>query len=337
MVTRVYTVSPKMTELFCLRLLTYNVRGPTSFEGLRTLDDGTVCETYVEAAKVCLIMRVVSPKNVSQERGLVNNQMEWDNAMAHSARRDFPPVIRRLFAVIIIHCTVIDKQGTARCIASYDSSSVVTALFDKYAEYMYDRGSASTATKRARALFHIDSILKNYKLRNSEVGLQEVSITESAVTNPLSQADASQLHWKNDRERRRTDEGTGFHISAEEAHEKAQKSYADMNDDQKEVFKKIMRSIRDPQGHRCWFLQVRCSVHVYVKSVRFQGPGGTGKTFTYKAIFHAALYYGKKVFYFVPFQSTKNPFHRSFVLHRPELLPLCLSAVPQYIVSSQFL
>lgn len=45
---RIYTVHPNNGECFYLRLLLVNVRGPTSFESLRTVD-GELCATYREA------------------------------------------------------------------------------------------------------------------------------------------------------------------------------------------------------------------------------------------------------------------------------------------------
>ena len=42
---RVYTVDPKNFELFYPRLLLHEVKGPTSFEDLQTVD-ATICETY---------------------------------------------------------------------------------------------------------------------------------------------------------------------------------------------------------------------------------------------------------------------------------------------------
>ena len=45
---RVYTVHPNSSECFHLRLLLHEVRGPTSFDDLRTVD-GRVCETFKEA------------------------------------------------------------------------------------------------------------------------------------------------------------------------------------------------------------------------------------------------------------------------------------------------
>ncbi|XP_065831977.1 uncharacterized protein [Oscarella lobularis] len=46
---RIYTIHPKNTECYLLRLLLLHVRGPTSFADLRTVD-GTVFETYAEAS-----------------------------------------------------------------------------------------------------------------------------------------------------------------------------------------------------------------------------------------------------------------------------------------------
>ena len=47
---RIYTVHPKNEECFYLRLLLINVRGPTSYEHLRTVN-GHICATYREACQ----------------------------------------------------------------------------------------------------------------------------------------------------------------------------------------------------------------------------------------------------------------------------------------------
>ena len=51
-IARIFPVSPRYAERFAIRLLVLNVRGATSFEDLRTLDDGTECSTFTEAARV---------------------------------------------------------------------------------------------------------------------------------------------------------------------------------------------------------------------------------------------------------------------------------------------
>ena len=45
---RVYTVHPGQQECFFLRILLHEVRGPTSFKALKTVN-GQVCQTYREA------------------------------------------------------------------------------------------------------------------------------------------------------------------------------------------------------------------------------------------------------------------------------------------------
>ena len=48
---RIHPVSPRYAELFAIRLLALNVRGPRSFEELRTVGD-IEYDTFMEAAKV---------------------------------------------------------------------------------------------------------------------------------------------------------------------------------------------------------------------------------------------------------------------------------------------
>lgn len=47
---RIYTIHPNNAECFYLRLLLVNVRGPRSFDDLKTVD-GQLCATYREACQ----------------------------------------------------------------------------------------------------------------------------------------------------------------------------------------------------------------------------------------------------------------------------------------------
>ena len=49
---RIYAVRPRYLERFAIRLLAMTVRGPKSFEDLRTTDDGHIHSTFHEAAQV---------------------------------------------------------------------------------------------------------------------------------------------------------------------------------------------------------------------------------------------------------------------------------------------
>ncbi|CAB3249919.1 unnamed protein product [Arctia plantaginis] len=67
-VRRMYTVHPKNDECFYLRLLLVNVRGPTSFETLRTVN-GVIFPTYRAAC---------------EELNLLENDTHWDTTIAEA-------------------------------------------------------------------------------------------------------------------------------------------------------------------------------------------------------------------------------------------------------------
>lgn len=85
---RVYMVHPKNAECFYLRLLLHEVRGPTSFEDLRTVD-GYICEKYREAC---------------QRRGLLENDNHWQQTMKEAAETAKADQLKELFAIILTSC-----------------------------------------------------------------------------------------------------------------------------------------------------------------------------------------------------------------------------------------
>lgn len=85
---RVYSVHPCNDECFYLRLLLINVRGPTSFQSLRTVN-GALCTTYREA---CQLLHLLEGDN------------HWDLTMADAVLSSTPQQIRTLFAIIISTC-----------------------------------------------------------------------------------------------------------------------------------------------------------------------------------------------------------------------------------------
>ena len=68
MIGRVHTVNPLAGEAFYLRILLHNnhCRGKTSFQAMRTLENGKVCETYQE---------------VCRELGLLRDDLEWQQVL----------------------------------------------------------------------------------------------------------------------------------------------------------------------------------------------------------------------------------------------------------------
>lgn len=103
---RVYTVHPNNAECYFLRLLLINVRGPTSFQNLRTVN-GHLCETYREAC---------------QRLHLLEDDAHWDVTLGDASLTTTPYQIRMLFAIIITTC----------------SPSNPLELWQKYRDYMTD-------------------------------------------------------------------------------------------------------------------------------------------------------------------------------------------------------
>jgi hypothetical protein len=91
---RVYTVHPNNFECFYLRMLLHVVRGPTSFDALKTVD-GTVCATYREACQV---------------RGLLEDDAHWNATMVEAAATHSAPKLRSLFAILLTMCSLSNPR-----------------------------------------------------------------------------------------------------------------------------------------------------------------------------------------------------------------------------------
>lgn len=101
---RVYTVHPNNTECFYLRILLHTIKGPTSFQALRTVN-GELCDTYREA---CLKL------------GLLENDELWEKTLTEASLISLPQQIRNLFAIILTTCTPSNPKS----------------LWEKYKEYI---------------------------------------------------------------------------------------------------------------------------------------------------------------------------------------------------------
>ncbi|XP_063901249.1 uncharacterized protein LOC135120859 [Zophobas morio] len=92
---RVYTVHLNNGECYYLRMLLHVVKGPTSFQAIKTID-GQECETYREA---CFKL------------GLLENDQHWDNTLAEASETCHAHQIRTLFAIILTTCAPSDPKG----------------------------------------------------------------------------------------------------------------------------------------------------------------------------------------------------------------------------------
>ena len=94
-------------ELFALRTLLLHVKGPESFNDLKTvpvqteLPDGTVqlqerlCDTFLEAAT---------------NLGLLHDDIEWDRCLKAARVDQMPGALRSLFASILVHCSPLNPD-----------------------------------------------------------------------------------------------------------------------------------------------------------------------------------------------------------------------------------
>ncbi|CAF4943981.1 unnamed protein product [Pieris macdunnoughi] len=85
---RVFTVNPKQTECFYLRLLLVNVTGPLSFQDIRKVN-GQQYSTYKDA---CLAL------------GLLEDDNQWECMFAEAALNCTAIQIRLLFAIVLTTC-----------------------------------------------------------------------------------------------------------------------------------------------------------------------------------------------------------------------------------------
>ena len=85
---RMYFVSPIAGERYFLRMLLTQVRGPTSFEALRTVN-GVVHPTFKSA---CLAL------------GLLGDDEEWRHCLDQAANFQTGTQLQSLFVLLLIHC-----------------------------------------------------------------------------------------------------------------------------------------------------------------------------------------------------------------------------------------
>ncbi|GFQ70977.1 ATP-dependent DNA helicase, partial [Trichonephila clavata] len=101
---RLYTVHPNNAECFYVRLLLINVRGPTSFQELKTVN-GHVCATFREAC---------------QKLNLLENDAHWDISLAVASNSAQLQQISTLFSIILTTCFPANRKD----------------LWEKYKDYM---------------------------------------------------------------------------------------------------------------------------------------------------------------------------------------------------------
>ena len=229
---RMYIVSPREVERYCLRLLLLYVKGPTSFDDLRTFN-GNTYETFSEAADA---------------RGLIENESVWDRTMEEVSSVNYPYRIRFIFALIL--CFVGPPNAKE--------------LFERWLPQMahdyINRLHLDPIVARFKALKYIERVLMSNGCSLQSFGLElpEIDISSLNISNEIA------------------DEGDPLNVSTGNIIPDGDDIVAHLNEHQKAAFETIIRAV-DSNNTRS----------TAPKVFFVDGPGGTGKTYLYKAIMHA--------------------------------------------------
>ncbi|XP_075588849.1 uncharacterized protein LOC142597684 [Dermatophagoides farinae] len=213
-ISRIYYVSARESDRFYLRLLLQNVKGPKSFEDLRTVN-GQVCATFKEAAIL---------------RGLVANDSEWIECLTEASVYNLPKQMRQLYAQICIYNNPADPKD----------------LFENFKEFMI---GDFLYQDEDRNVTRAENLAKQHIYR-----LFAIQGYSADFLGPVS-------YGQNDQ------------IDIEYETRYAEETIPLLNEKQREFFDEISGQLSNPRLHE--------------KNSRFyflDGPGGSGKTFTYLAI-----------------------------------------------------
>ena len=230
-----YYLNPTAGERFYLRLLLTAVRGPTSFEHLRTVD-GTLHPTF-QAACVAL--------------GLLDDDREWIDYLTEASVFTAGPQLRTLFVTALVYGSVADPR----------------ALWDRFAASIYDDlprllarrddlppGIDHSDLHLDYGLFLLAGILADHSRTLAEYGLPSFQHSWARVdANPLL---AAELRYEPTKELRLRDE-----------------LYDQLNTDQRSCFDVIVTAIEADPKNAYFFLQgpagtgktflYRCLCHHY--------------------------------------------------------------------------
>ncbi|XP_022019988.1 ATP-dependent DNA helicase PIF1-like [Helianthus annuus] len=214
---RIVSANPAEGERYYLRLLLSNVKGPTSFEDLCTVN-GVTYATFRKAAL---------------EIGLIENDDSLSQCLTEASLFQFPNALRRLFATIMIFC----EPGDIRKLWNehFNAMSEDHQLYCQSVERVQNM-----------VLTDIRAILQSMGKNLTDFDLP--NLTEEDLQYGIH---------------REVQEEYGIVVEAEDLCAKDE-----LNSDQKLIFDEIMTHV-DNDRPGVFFID---------------GPGGTGKTFLYKAL-----------------------------------------------------
>ncbi|XP_035837311.1 uncharacterized protein LOC110893612 [Helianthus annuus] len=228
---RIVYCNPAAGPKYYLRMLLGIVRGPRSFEEIKTVD-GIVYETFKEACYAY---------------GLLNDDKEWNDALSEAKLWASGSQLRELFVTMLLFCEV--KRPSQLWSQNWEILSD-DILYMKRRLYMFP------------GLHLSDDQLKNYCLIELNELLEKNG--KSLVDFPdMPQPDTSLLDRMDNRLIREE-----LSYNKKKMTDEHEQLYASLNTEQTAIYNTVIDSVTTHKGGFYF---------VY-------GPGGTGKTFLYRAI-----------------------------------------------------
>ena len=231
-----HPLSPLQGEVYYLRCLLLMVPGPTSFEDLRTVNG--VCHDTFE--------------NACYARGIISRDNEWELCFEEASHFQTGWYLRRLLISAMVYGGLADASP----------------IWEKFKD---DLCEGLTYTIRHKRLFCDPSIERpdlDYGLFLIHKDLLNEEVED--FQGPLAKYNLPdfQNNWE-------THQNSNPLIAREQDHDRVQLAErattreAQLNDDQRRAYTRILDSLRDQPESSHFFLN---------------GPGGTGKTFLYSTL-----------------------------------------------------
>nr|XP_017245284.1 PREDICTED: uncharacterized protein LOC108216935 [Daucus carota subsp. sativus] len=198
-------------EIWYLRLLLTKVRGPTSFNHLKTVD-GVCCNTFKEAC---------------HKYGFLEDDNEWNELLQECSNCGFPGQIRELFVHIMVNCQVTDLSSLWK---KYWKSMSDDIVMRHRKEDVNNHVSISDKQLQFYVLAEIDKLL-----RSIGKSLQQFA--------QLPQPPSSFLHRGADN---LIKDETSYDV--QEMEEEFNKLFPNLNTEQLEVYNAVYNSVQNGEG-----------------------------------------------------------------------------------------
>ena len=243
---RIHTVNPLAGEAFYLRILLHNdhCRGKTSFEDMRTLENGRVCETY---------------QGVCRELGLLRDDYEWQQVLEEAAGTKLCGQLRELYVVILMFCQPSNPRSLFD--EFWQTWTDDYELLGRRRETVLDENQL-----RTMLLLDLELQLQSFEKELADFGLPQPTPNNLAKVENITSTDPSEIRGEKD-------------YNVDELRATVEERVEKFTAEQAAVFETVMEAVRGRKP-LCAFIDARggCGktfiLNAILGSVRSLEPGG---------------------------------------------------------------